>query len=561
MQPVESFKSSGEKGYSEYWRKNKSPIESRELANVLLALRKVSSYLGRNPREREIVWRGMALKDTAIVLDPIPYMGKYPVPAAKMDIGIGCMIHEVYRKSEWSDRAKTAFQQQFAVPASYVRKFDLFFDTAERIYVDLILNESVLGLYGEQFRKREIQKNRIEYLDYPTTKGLLYLWWHCVGDRSGPHVCKDEVLKSSREIADRDLLENFYLKPLVLLCSAVPDIVKNCIPHASVMQRSDCRVSIYGKLWSALLPYIKRWRDEAVSLQLTIQDNNGDKRLPNDADDSPDETRIIYMADKIQRVMSKECLLDFTQNIKDNVINKEKVITTLKSGFSIPRKISPDPALQARLQRIVASASKRRTVVVNRGLKSGSIDRKRLYRALLKGDAFLRKEKRFELENHIILLVDASFSMAFKWDAAEMAATLLFEAVTRCHGNIIGFAYSGTASGSVLSEITKSGNTLFSVAPMGKTASGEAIIAAAMIATDQALRKPLILHITDSGSNWGCGVEDAVRYCSKRKIGLFCLCYGCKKEERDTIKREYGGSVAFIENNQELPKIVKGILR
>ena len=45
---TELFHISGDKGYSEFWRKNKSPVEVIELANLLLATRKLASYIGRN---------------------------------------------------------------------------------------------------------------------------------------------------------------------------------------------------------------------------------------------------------------------------------------------------------------------------------------------------------------------------------------------------------------------------------------------------------------------------------------------------------------------------------
>ena len=556
-QPIESFRIAGEEGYSEYWRKNKSPIESRELGRILLALRKLTSYIGRNVGE--IVWRKMESKDAAIVLDPRPYMGRYPIPAVKVDLAAGLTIQKAYKKFEWSEKTKTDLQKQLAVPAQYVRKFDLFFDTAENIYVDLISNKSILGLYAEQFRKHEILTNHIEYLQYPTTKGLLYLWWRSAADRSGPFVEENEVLESVKAISDLTLLQNFYVKPLLLLCSIIPDIISRCLPLAGIMERCGCRTSIYARIWPELLSHIKDWRYDAVSLQRNILLNSRSSLPSKGPDESIEETRIIYLADKIQQSILNSTV-DFTDKIKDTVINREKVITTLKSGIVIPKKIHLDRVLLVRLQRVIASSSKRRIVMVNRGLTSGRIDSKRLYRSVLKGNAFLRKDKRFELENSIILLVDASHSMAFKWDAVEMAVMLLFEAIRHGHNNIRGFAYSGKGSICMLAEITTSRNKLFSIIPQGKTASGEAIIAAAMVVKDHALKKPLIIHITDGASNWGCGVQDASHYCLKRKIGLFGLIYGCRREEKEALKQEYSGSVKFIEGNKQLPEMLKGVL-
>ena len=558
---VESFKITGAKGYSEYWRKNKSSVESRELGRVLLALRKLASYIGRNVGE--IVWSGMKFREDAIVLDPHPYMGKYPVSAAKFDLAAGLTIQKVYKKLEWSERVKSDFQKQLAVPPQYIRKFDLFFNTAENIYVDLISNKSVLGLYSEQFRKKEILTNHLEYVQYPTTKGLLYLWWKCAADRSGPRILENEVLKSVKDISDLTLFENFYMKPLLLLCSIVPEIISRCLPLAGIVERGNCRTSLYAEIWPEFLNCTEHWRYDSASLSFNVLGGNDGSYPLEDSDKSIDdpieEPRIIYLVDKIQEFISKKPD-DLTEKIKDNVVNREKVIATLRSDIVFPKKINPDRALLAKLHRVVASSSKHRTVVVNRGLTSGKIDRKRLYRSALKGNAFLKKDKRFELENDIILLVDASHSMALKWDTVEMAVMLLFEAVKRGKNNIRGFAYSGKRSTCILSEITAKGNKLFSTVPQGKTASGEAIIAAAMIVLEHALKKQLIIHITDGSTNWGCGVQDAFNYCTKRKVGLFCLAYGCTEKERKALKHEYGGFVKFIENNRELPGALKGVL-
>ena len=56
-------------GISEFWRKNTSPNEAVELANVLRALRKVAGHLGRNVGVIE--YAGMSQRQGAgIVLDP-----------------------------------------------------------------------------------------------------------------------------------------------------------------------------------------------------------------------------------------------------------------------------------------------------------------------------------------------------------------------------------------------------------------------------------------------------------------------------------------------------------
>ena len=557
VQSADIFRITGEEGYSEYWRKNKSPIEARELGNVLLSLKKIASYIGRNVGE--IVWSGMRAHDGAIVLDPRPYMGKYPVPAAKMDLATGLTILKAYKNCEWSEKTKAELEKQSVDPAKYIRKFHLFFDTAENIYVDNIANRSVFGFYTERYRDHEIITNRIEYVQFPTVKGLLYLWWKCASDRRGPRTSKDGILESTKRISDLTILHDFYMKPLLELCSASPEIISCYQPDVAISERCSRRAAIYAKLWRELSPHIKHWKYDMISLERNVLDLGNDSRLPECPDDSPDATRIIYLADKIQQSILSSST-DLTEKIKDNVINKDKVLTTLKGSINVPKKVCLDQVLLARCQRAITAVSMRRTVITNRGLTFGKIDKKRLYRAHLKGNAFLRKDKRFELKHDIILIVDASHSMAFKWDEIEKTVFTIFETIRNTKNNIRGFAYAGNGSACILSEIMATGNRLYSVIPQGKTASGEAIIATTMMVKERAVKKPLLIHITDGSSNWGCGINDAVRYCQKRKIGLIGLIYKCKAEEKEAIKQEYRGSVHFFESNQQLPLVLKNIL-
>jgi len=122
---IESFCIPGQDGYSEYWRRDKSPIESLELAKLLLSIRKIASYVGRNTGD--IVWAGMECQD-GISLDPSFIMGSYPVPAGRTDIVVGLAIQKAYQKTEWSERFQKIALERLSLMPVYAYKFKLFFD-------------------------------------------------------------------------------------------------------------------------------------------------------------------------------------------------------------------------------------------------------------------------------------------------------------------------------------------------------------------------------------------------------------------------------------------------
>ena len=141
-QAVERFVILGEEGYSEFWRRDKSPVEPLELAKLLVALRKMASFVGRNVGT--IVWSGMEVEN-AIALDPTPIMGKYPVPASKVDLMVGLIIQEAFKKIEWSSQLCQQAKERLNLAPYYEYKFNLFFNICEDVFVDNISNKNVFG--------------------------------------------------------------------------------------------------------------------------------------------------------------------------------------------------------------------------------------------------------------------------------------------------------------------------------------------------------------------------------------------------------------------------------
>jgi Mg-chelatase subunit ChlD len=174
---------------------------------------------------------------------------------------------------------------------------------------------------------------------------------------------------------------------------------------------------------------------------------------------------------------------------------------------------------------------------------------------------FQLKKDEFQIPNDFVLLVDATGSMSEpnKWDKTETIFQTLFSVIAVYSKNARLFAYNEVKNTCRLTELYMGGE-FFTVLPHGQTASGEAIIATALnLQTD--LKKPFIIHITDGASNWGCGVNDAITFCKKKRIHLLTLGIECGPSSKQSLRKEYGKLVQFLDNMNDLPSMIKALLR
>ena len=151
---INRFYIMGGEGISEFWRRNKSPVESRELANLLLSIRKIVRFIG--PNVGSIIWSGMKSANGAsdINLNPSLVVGSYPVPGGKTDYAIGVVVKEAYKQIEWSERAINLVGQKLTkISSDHTYRLKKFLEMTEQIYLDLVANRSVLGLYAEKYRQ------------------------------------------------------------------------------------------------------------------------------------------------------------------------------------------------------------------------------------------------------------------------------------------------------------------------------------------------------------------------------------------------------------------------
>lgn len=552
--PIDRFEVLENEGYSAFWRKNTSPVETMELAKLLTGLRKVATFIGRNVGS--IVWTGMDHKD-GIALDPSLVMGTYPVPSRKTDIMVGITVRKAFEKTEWSDRIKEYAQSKINLSPPYRYKYNLFFDMCEKVYLDCLSNISPLGMYTETARLWEISEKAKDFLQPPTVTELLHIWWEMAADRSGKRYREAYVDKSMVVLAGKIDLTAYYAKPLVLLNSIVERMIQACPKILGVTERCSYRWRLYESIWPELLEYIKFWPTDRSDPFLVKK--NKQEETEDEEDKKKKKAAIINLAESVESRVSKK-QPDYTAEVRANVSNMDDVVEIMGNDIVMDAPDKIDAQLLLKLKQVVKANAQRRTTY-NRGLVAGKIDRRRLYRAQTTGKAFLMKKNQFELLNEVMVVVDATGSMADpnKWNQAQTISQTLFAAIQSFNKNARLFTYNEVKDKCRLTEIFI-GNRFYTVLPHGRTASGEVLIATAM-KLNHKNKKSTIIHITDGASNWGCGVKDAIRYCERRRISLLTLGIACSPSAKQSLRGEYSRLVQFIEKLDDLPHLFGTQLR
>lgn len=551
---VDRFPVAGEQGYSAFWRRDKSPIEVIELAKLLGSLRKIGSFVGSNLGT--IVWAGMDHKN-GIALDPTPVVGVYPVPPDRTDIMVGITVRKAFETREWSERLKKIGAEKASPLPPYRYKLKLFLDMCEQVYLDCLSNCTVLGVYTEKARLWEYTNKAQGFLTPPTFTHLLHLWWRIAADRGGEKYTEPFRDTTAGNVRGVGNLAKLYGEPMALLNSMVGRLIHECPEIPRVTERCEYRLNLYLSVWSDLLNYVKFWPGDRSDPFLIQDPELREVELEDEEKKALQET-IYSFARQIESTFRRK--VNYSEEVRGNVKNIDDVVQIEKNDLVMDATNRVDKVLLQKLKLIIKAASQRRTVY-NRGLTSGKIDRRRLYRAPTSGTAFHAKKNEFELLNDIVIVVDASGSMADpeKWEQTETIVQTLFSAIKSFNPNSKMFAYNEVNNKCRLTEIFVRGG-FFSVLPHGKTASGEAIIATALNLKVRN-KKPFLIHITDGASNWGCGVGDAIAFCRRRRINLLTLGIGCSPAGKQSLKKEYDNLVQFIDKIDELPDVFRSLIR
>lgn len=543
---TERFCIKGGDGYSEYWRKDKSPVEVVELAKVLRSIRQISRYVGRNVGK--IVWDGMEV-DAGLSLDPTFIFGKYPVPSKKVDIAVGMAIQKSYQITEWSDWLKKEIIKALALSPSDQFKLMLFVKSAEKVYIDLISVKNMLSLYTNRYRKWEFRKQRKQMLAAPSVEELLYIWHRRTLHKHGA---------IDRSFDKLEPIKRPYLKPLALLNVMIDDLKRECPKIPSASDRAAMRLSLYTAVYGKLSTLIRSWPGNS-SDPFFFGESTDDSTACEFPKNKTATTKIKEYKREIEKTIQKG-RADYTGDVKAIVANREEVVPIKDNNVVALAEEKADKKIIHNLKVVFQSVARRKTRF-NRGLVTGKIDRRRLYRARTTGTVFLLRKDCFELKNNFILLVDCTGSMADpgKWENTQTIYQSLFQAIKGFNKTARLFGYNEVNGACQFTELYRNGQ-LYSIHPNGRTASGEAILAT-VLKLKKNHKRPFIVHITDGASNWGCGVDQAVKYCEQKKVNLLTLGIACSPDNRRALKDEYGNKVAFVENEHALAGLMKRLLQ
>jgi hypothetical protein len=531
-------------GYSDYWRKNKSSQEALELANVLRALRKVAGHIGMNVGRIE--WAGLKKGEQekgVIVLDPSFVIGEYPVPPGKMDVLVGIVTQSAYRNREWSNLVWRIIDESSS-NFSFLEKDLLWkmFLAGENIYIDKLTEKNALGLYVRKIRNLIHAQPIRNFSLPPTATGLFDLWWRKVLD--------DYVDKN---------VNSLYLEPLNTLIVKTHELISIGNEKTSVGERCKRRSAFYISLWKEVKDLITPWQKEKITYLVSWKEKKaGEKK----------ETKRKREAKAVRKTISSKLGADIEQNlavgssditplIEAACDDAEDVMRTTVWDYTTPARPVIDPYLVVRLKAIFQNYA-HRVKVVNRGLKSGNIDQRRLYRAPINGNCFMTKQFIPELAWNITLLIDASQSMArSKWRLVENTVSSLVKALEGQKNKLKVYGYLEHDGVCIISELLRKGK-LYTLPPQGRTPSGQGIIAAALLMPKEKKQR-LIIHITDGESNCGCDVEHGLRFCRKEKIDFVTL--GCGYKDKDVLVKQYGKHLQFLDYFDQLPKALETLIR
>jgi hypothetical protein len=531
-------------GISEFWRKNVSANEAVELANLLRALRKVAGHLG--PNIGLIEYAGMSSKAVpGILLDPEMVMGEYPVPFHKVDHLVGLVTHEATHKMEWSDLVWKLLEPVFKKMSGLsLVVFQKMIYTGEDIYVDMVADQKIFGLYAQQTRDKAIKEAESGF--HPgkeSVEELIHLWW-----------------KDPHQSSDHQKVKPVYQEPLSLLIRLTEELKTVSRTPKGATNRCKNRVDLYVDTWQEIKHLIAPLKINDKKIHWYPYKNaSTEKNQPVRANpkEQPKPKVSSDLFQEIELKLAKDSI-DMTPIIRSIVgFDDETVVPTSRWDFLISAHPLIDRRLVSRLKaifQIYAAKNK----LVSRGLQSGKVDRRRLYRAPVNGRCFLQNDHLPDLDWNVTLLMDASGSMrGNKWRMVENTVANIHKALTGFHNRLKAFAYFEKDGILMISPLIKN-NRVQSVPPSGLTASGQAIIAAVYLMPKKKKRN-ILIHVTDGESNLGCDVQQAVKYCHKEHIDLITL--GCGYKDREAMSLQYGKSIQFLDHFGQLAGAMERLLK
>jgi hypothetical protein len=532
-------------GMSAFWRKNTSPLEAVELANLIRALRKVVGHLGSGAPGVE--YAGMAGGGScSIVVDPSQVMGAYPVPPGAVDLLAGEVVHEALLGMEWSERVwKNLEPCCAAMEGICLIKFQKIVKTAEDIYVDSILEGSMLGEYVAVARHKVLHGSASRAVlskSGASFDALILHWWDASFQEQVPFV-----------------LEARHDEVLSLLLGLTEELRRLSGNQTGTVAQCALRSGLYKELWKKIAPKVSDL--VLIDRRLSWVPGHQQSTLPDKRLCAPQALRTRSLPAELLCEIEAQLATttaDITPLIRRAAGSAgDDVIPTSRWDYTIPAHPVVDHLMASRIGAVFRAYSTREALV-SRGLPSGKIDARRLHRAPVTGRCFKHLDSRPAMDWNVTLLIDGSGSMRGRtWRLVENMVSTLHRALSGYRNSLSAYAYFEADGICMISSLIKDSRVL-SVPPSGQTASGQAIIAAALF-MPKTVRHRLLIHITDGESNYGVGVSVGIGFCREQGIDLVTLGCGCKDQK--AMQAQYGTTIEFIGGFGVLPQAIERLLR
>jgi hypothetical protein len=424
-------------------------------------------------------------------------------------------------------------------------KFQRLVKTAEDIHADSVMDGSVLAGYlavarcsdmGRAWNHRAFSKSGTSF------DALVLSWWAATFQEHGARVVDPK-----------------HEQAMSVLMSMTASLAHLRGEPGGVSARCDRRSVLYREAWSTLEPLVREL--PLIDKRLIWTDDAGISTCAMVPAGAAASSRRPALGMNLVRDIEAELAAstaDITPLIHAAVgYDNPDVAPMSRWDYQIPARPIVDRNLARRISAIFRSYSDRKRMT-NRGLSSGRVDPRRLYRAPVTGRCFRELQSRPAMDWNVTLLCDASGSMrGAKWRTVENTISTLYSALSDYRGSLAAYAYFEMDGICMISSLIKDGHVL-SVPPSGQTASGQAIIAAAMF-MPKSKRRRLLVHVTDGESNFGCHVSDGIAFCRARGIHLVTIGCGCR--DKGSMEKQYGNTIEFLGSFRQLPQAVERLLR
>lgn len=536
------------------------------MAYVLRALKKVGNYIATNCKTIE--WKGMSTSTEAkIVLDPAFIFGVYPVPPWKMDVLVGYVAHEAFHCKELSDYILFSILENKKKELLPGHKLYLQYliETGEDIYINRVSEGSVWKHYiAKSWRHFRPRRERDPDLP-PTPESLIQVW--------GETALGGELLTS---------LHFDYAEPLEILFSYTDKILSSHQKYESPLERCRCRTSLYLEIWEQIARHICAWEEVSGEGNVDFPDPGGMKKKEifgeqeggeGEPPKGPEKDRTAISFDlnlQIRELLNEREGEDLTKDIEVVAGEfREGVLQTVLVEAGTPSRVIPNPVLVERLKRIFRtqrSAARSTGLKTNRGLLSGKLDTRRLYRVPVNGKIFKQRERKCENKFwNIVILVDASESMkggsgtgGRSWWIVQKTFISLYEAAKGSGNRLEVLCYNEQGGRCVISRLLHH-KKMHTVAPVGRTPTGQGIIAAALKAPRD--RQTLIIHLTDGEPNCGVPTDRAIEFCEREGIDLVTI--GCfyNRDIKEQFEQQYKDKLYLMDSIERLPEGLERLIK